>query len=242
MISITTEQMRTVDDLAINKYHITLKQMMELAGFNLAGLARYLSGSNLNNKKIVILAGKGNNGGGGLVSARHMSNLGAEVKIVLSQKKDLKKAVLHQVKILQKMNLIIEYFDEKINLDKIFQNSDLIVDALIGYNLKGNPNGPVSDMIKAVNDSNSLVLSLDVPSGFDSEKDLVSLPCIKADYTMTLALPKKGFFNKDNLKYIGTIYIADIGIPPILFNELNISVGNLFDNYLSITNCRELMV
>ncbi len=84
MITITADQMRLVDELAVNKYNILLEEMMELAGYHLMELAYTIMEKSLKNKKIVVLAGKGNNGGGGLVAARHLHNRGADVQIILS--------------------------------------------------------------------------------------------------------------------------------------------------------------
>ena len=74
MISLTADEMRRVDDLATGKYKIHLEQMMELAGYNLARCAHKSLNGSLTEKRVVVLAGKGNNGGGGLVAARHLSN------------------------------------------------------------------------------------------------------------------------------------------------------------------------
>ena len=76
MISVTAEQMRRIDELATEKYRIKLEQMMELAGFHLAVLAKKVLRVSFDNKGVVVMAGKGNNGGGGLVAARHLSNWG----------------------------------------------------------------------------------------------------------------------------------------------------------------------
>lgn len=76
MIAITAEQMQRVDEIAVDKYRILLVQMMELAGFHLASLTKKKLNGSVEEKRIVILTGKGNNGGGGLVAARELSNWG----------------------------------------------------------------------------------------------------------------------------------------------------------------------
>ena len=93
MISITADEMKQVDDISTRLFGIKLEEMMELAGFHLAQLSKQILNESVQGKKIIILAGKGNNGGGGLVSARHLTNLGADTKIILSSKSGLNSTV-----------------------------------------------------------------------------------------------------------------------------------------------------
>jgi NAD(P)H-hydrate epimerase len=81
---LTTEQMIEVDRLMIEEYGILLIQMMENAGRNLAEQARRMVGGELTGRRIVVLCGRGNNGGGGMVAARHLNNRGAMVEVVLA--------------------------------------------------------------------------------------------------------------------------------------------------------------
>ena len=99
---ITTEQMREVDRAMIEDYGIDLIQMMENAGRNLAHLARdRFLGGNPTGKKIVVLAGKGGNGGGALVCARRLHNYGADVRVfVIADKADFTPIPQHQFDIL----------------------------------------------------------------------------------------------------------------------------------------------
>ena len=85
MIAVSANQMQRVDEIAVRKYGILLVQMMELAGFHLASLIKQKMGGSVVDKRIVILAGKGNNGGGGLVAARFLSNWEGIIEVILSQ-------------------------------------------------------------------------------------------------------------------------------------------------------------
>jgi NAD(P)H-hydrate epimerase len=76
---ITTQQMVEVDRLMIEAYDIQLIQMMENAGRNLAELGRRMLGGDVRSKRIAVLCGAGNNGGGGMVAARHLHNWGADI-------------------------------------------------------------------------------------------------------------------------------------------------------------------
>jgi hypothetical protein len=112
----------------IEELHIELPQMMENAGRNLADLAlRRFSPST-----VVVLAGSGGNGGGGLVGARHLANRGATVQVVVSRPRDLAPVPAHQLDILRRVGL---------DITDAPRPADLVVDALIGYSLRGDPIG-----------------------------------------------------------------------------------------------------
>ncbi len=230
MIVITADQMRLVDELAVNKYNILLEEMMELAGYHLTELAYTIMKKSLKNKKIVVLAGKGNNGGGGLVAARHLHNRGADVHIILSTGTGLKNAVEGRLKTLKELKLPILYHEREDDSCKLLNEAHLIIDALIGYGLKSDPKYPASQLIDHVNDSGSIVLSLDVPTGIDSTKGNIYNKCIRADHTMTLALPKQGLLKENARSYIGSLYLADIGIPGALYEELGLDIEDIFQH------------
>ena len=230
MITITADQMRLVDKLAVNKYNILLEEMMELAGYHLMELAYTIMEKSLNNKKIVVLAGKGNNGGGGLVAARHLHNRGADVHIILSTNKGLKAAVKGRLKTLKELQLPIMHYKREDDSSKLLNEAHLIIDALIGYGLNSDPKYPISQLIDHVNNSDSIVLSLDVPTGIDSTEGNIYNKCIQADHTMTLAMPKQGLLKENARSYIGSLYLADIGIPGVLYKELGLDIENIFQN------------
>ena len=117
---LSTEQMVEVDRMMIEEYQITLIQMMENAGRNLAELARRMLGGQVSDRSIAILSGAGNNGGGGLVAARHLHNWGAEISLVLAfEPAKLKEVPAHQWHILQKMGI-------KLDEEPALQKADLI--------------------------------------------------------------------------------------------------------------------
>lgn len=230
MIAITADQMRLVDELAVNKYNIMLEEMMELAGYHLMELVFTIMEKSLKNKKIVVLAGKGNNGGGGLVAARHLHNRGAEVHIILSNATGLKAAVKARLKTLKRLQLPIIHHEREDNSSKLLNEAHLIIDALIGYGLNSDPKYPISQLIDHVNGSDSIVLSLDVPTGLDSTEGNIYDRCIRAEHTMTLALPKQGLLKENARSHVGSLYLADIGIPGELYKELGFDIENIFQD------------
>jgi NAD(P)H-hydrate epimerase len=224
---ISTGQMREVDRAMIEDYGITLIQMMEYAGRNLARLAQRLFTKEANGKPVLILAGSGGNGGGALVCARHLHNWGHEIRIGLSKPDQAFTGIpLHQLNILKKLGIDITS-DSSPGPE---QKPALIIDGLIGYSLSGPASGLSADWIGWVNQQNCPVLSLDVPSGLDATQGFLSEPVIRATATMTLALPKTGLVKESAGKFVGDLYLADIGVPPQLYARppLSLMVGNLF--------------
>ncbi|MFW9993779.1 MAG: NAD(P)H-hydrate epimerase [Candidatus Odinarchaeota archaeon] len=223
---VTVEQMREIDRVMIEEYQIQLIQMMENAGRNLAQLSRSRFLSNPEEKSVLVLAGTGGNGAGGLVSARHLHNWGADVSVLLAKiPSEYLGVPAHQLTILQRMGLNADLFSSKTIPSRI----DLIIDAILGYSLSGNPRGLVAEMIRWVKNTMAPVLALDNPSGIDPD-GIIYEPAIKATATMTLALPKEGFKSETVKKYLGELYLADIGVPLDLYSRMGIDLnsGSLF--------------
>lgn len=221
--TLTTQQMVEVDRLMIEEYRIELIQMMENAGRNFAELTRRQLGGMVVGKSIAILCGAGNNAGGGLVAARHLHNWGADVRLHLAfASSRFKDIPAHQWDILKQMGL-----DSK--KEPQLSKSDLILDALIGYGLKGDPRRPVASWIEKANKSGRPILALDTPSGLDTTSGVPGNPCLKAVATLTLALPKVGLLTDMAKKYTGVLYLADISVPPELYQKLGLEVPNLFE-------------
>ena len=224
--AITTEQMREVDRLMIDDYGIELIQMMENAGRNLAALSRvrFLGGEPAG-KHVLVLAGSGGNGGGGLVAARWLHNWGANLHVITTKFMDEIKGVpAHQLNILQKLGVQVYWPDEV----ESHPPADLILDTIIGYSLQGAPRGASADLIKLANSSGTSILSLDVPSGIDSTTGKIYEPAIQATATMTLALPKTGLLVDHAQPWVGELYLADISVPPELYERLGLEVRPIF--------------
>jgi NAD(P)H-hydrate epimerase len=214
--------MRRVDELMVDAYGISLLQMMENAGHQLAALARRLLDGSIQDRCITILCGAGNNGGGGMVAARHLHNWGARVQVQLAAKPErLKDVPSHQWRTVTVLGL-----DAKVTPD--LGQSDLIVDALIGYGLSGNPRPDVAEWIDRANAAHCPVLALDTPSGLDVTNGIPALPCVRATATMTLALPKTGLLAAPARPFVGQLYLADIGVPPELYQHMGLGVPAMF--------------
>ena len=216
--AVTVEQMTEIDRLMMEDYHIGLVQMMENAGLQLACFARkrFLNG-HPKDKTVTILAGSGSNGGGAMVCARHLSNWGAHV--IFSSTKalgDYQGILAHQSHILSTLPVTVlqpEQWHETVS-------ADLIIDGLIGYSLKGDPTGLTAERIEWINHSPDHVLSLDCPSGLDMDTGFPASPCVYADATLTLGLPKTGLMMDEVKEFVGELYLADISIPGDLLQKL----------------------
>lgn len=211
--AIDVEQMREVDRAMIEDYRIELIQMMENAGRNLADLAR----RRFSPRSVTVLAGSGGNGGGGLVAARHLHNRGTSVSVSLASE-NLSPVAAHQLDILTRMG--VEVRDEPVA-------ATLVIDALIGYSLDGPARGRYRDLIEWANLTGSSVLALDTPSGLDLTTGTPHPPCVRADATMTLALPKVGLARAQQ---VGELFLADISVPASLFSTMGLVVPPVFES------------
>ncbi len=214
---LSTDQMREVDRLMIEVYHIELIQMMENAGRHLAALARErFLGGDPHHKRVAILAGTGGNGGGAMVCARWLHNAGSRVEVFLAAAaEEFSSVPAHQLDILHRMDVPVTQADHFTDDRK----PDLIIDGLIGYSLKGTPREPIASLIRAANATDCPILSLDTPSGLDTATGAVSDPTIQAAATMTLALPKEGLRHERARSFVGELYLANISIPFELYAQ-----------------------
>ena len=106
--------------------------------------------------------------------------------------------------------------------------ADLVVDALIGYALDGPPTGSAAALIEAANDHPAPTFGLDLPSGLDATTGTALTPGIRADATLTLALPKRGLWAPWAHAASGELYLADIGVPEAVYRRLGMCVGPIF--------------
>lgn len=229
--SVTAKEMREIDRLMVEEMGIGLAQMMEHAGRNLTEAARTLLEGEVKGRKIVVLVGPGNNGGGGMVAARHLVNGGASVAVVLAQDPTrLKELPAHQHATLNRMGVRIGVFDsgESEEVAAWMGPSDLVIDALLGYSLIGPPRGPIAWIIRQANEAGHPILALDLPSGLHPDTGEVADPCIRAHATLTLALPKRGLLVPPAKPYVGRLWVGDIGVPSSLYRRLGLSIGPLF--------------
>lgn len=214
--------MRTVDRIAEDRFSLSVLQMMENAGRNLALHAMQFGPEA---GRIVVLAGPGGNGGGGLSCTRHLHNHGFHVDLLLTHDPDtLRGPAETQYRILKEAGLQNQ---NPSALPTLLSGAALIIDALLGYSLKGPPQGLFHEFIVASNESSIPILSLDLPSGTDATTGEMPGVAISPVRTLTLALPKRGLRDIP-----GQLFLGDIGIPPELYQHLGIDLEPVFtENY-----------
>ena len=194
---IDVAQIRRADEVGPAQFDISILQMMEHAGAAVAEVLAALAPPG----GVVILAGKGNNGAVGLCAARHIAARGRFVEVVLLDD-ELTEPGRHHLATLKAMG--IEPRREP-------RESQVVVDALVGYGLHGPLNGRARELADSAR--SKWTLSLDVPSGLGEEG------AVRADVTVTLGLPKRG------LERVERLFLADIGLPEQLWRSIDVAAG-----------------
>ncbi len=221
---VTSSQMRSIDKKTIEGIGIPGLELMEKAGHGVALIAKEMLGDPAS-KVVVIFCGRGNNGGDGFVVGRYLSQWGAQVRFFLTAKKDevegdarinLEKAVGLDLP-------IVEILKEDGIPDRI--KGDLIVDALFGTGFSGEIKGYMKDIIERINSSDIPVLAVDIPSGLHADTGRFTGPCVKADRTVTMALPKIGHFFFPGKEMSGKVSVVDIGVPSHVVDEEKIDLN-----------------
>ncbi len=162
-----------------------------------------------------------------MVCARRLHNWGASVRVILATPPErLGDVPRHQLTALERMGVPVVTAIEDAGLPP----ADLIVDALIGYSLRGAPEGVTANLILAANGHSAPILALDVPSGVDTTTGTAYQPAIMATATLTLALPKEGLRSALAREHVGELYLGDISVPPELYGRppLSLKVGPVF--------------
>jgi len=209
--ALTRDQMTEIDRLMVEEAHISLLQMMENAGRALAEFVvnRYQP------TRVTLFAGRGGNGGGGLVAARHLSNRGITVDVVTSSPMpDYVGVPAHQIRALAAT--AVRFTPEPPPAP------DVVIDSLIGYSLSGPPRGRVLDLIASMTRTDTPIVALDIPSGVDSTSGESPGTSVKATSTLTLALPKTGLALSPNT---GSLHLADISVPATLYQRIGVEVA-----------------
>jgi NAD(P)H-hydrate epimerase len=148
-----------------------------------------------------------------MAAARHLANWGVEVSVVLAREAAaLSPAAAHQLDVLNRMG--VEVLAAPVPVD-------LVLDALIGYSLRGDPRGATADLIEWTAAQPAPVLALDTPSGLEATTGAPGSPCVSATATLTLAAPKTGLLRAPEA---GDLYLADISVPPAVYRAFDMDM------------------
>lgn len=210
------DQMRRIDKFASDKYNIPGIVLMENAATSCV-----LEVTQFNS--FTVLCGKGNNGGDGLAVARKLVNMGKEVNIYLVLGEDFKGDAQINYDILKAMGIVFKTTENSLELKSDILSSECVVDAIFGTGIKGEITSEVTRVIDLVNEFGKYILSVDVPSGINSDTGEVLTKAVKADKTVTFAAYKAGLLLFPAADYAGEVVCADISIPKALLDDIKMN-------------------
>ena len=211
--SVNQDQMIEVDRFMIEELGINLFQMMENAGSTIARIVRtkYLVAGE--ERGVNIAAGPGGNGGGALVAGRRLAALGVPIHVCLGRaESEMSPVAGHQLNALRNSgNVSVS--------NTLSADAFVTIDGLIGYSLKGEPNGQSAELIAEINEHPAPVVSVDVPSGFSVAEQTLAAVHVNATDTATLAANKVGLDAAEVSGAVGNIYLCDIAVPSGILDE-----------------------
>ncbi len=217
MFVVTAEQMREMDRLTIQKHGVPSLTLMERAGECIAAaiLERFLAPAK---KGVLIVAGKGNNGGDGFVIARLLKKKRIPCEVaLLADRKDLSPDAAHNCEAFRKLKgKVTKIADGGIaTLERVVAGKGLLVDAILGTGIKSEVRGLYAGAIDLLNASGVPVVAVDIPSGLDSDRGTPLGTSIQAEMTVSLGYPKLGQVIYPGIDFVGDLVVADIGIPTL---------------------------
>jgi NAD(P)H-hydrate epimerase len=211
--SMSRDEVRSVDRRAIEEYGMPGIVLMENAGRGCADLLVSLGISG----KVIVVAGKGNNGGDGFVIARHLENRGYQASVLLvADPADLKGDALTNYRIIKAAGTPIRILGaepDQVQLKRELESADWIIDALLGTGTQGTIREPFFSVIAAINEAGAKVLAVDLPSGLDCDTGEPLGCCVRANRTATFVARKLGFDAPGAVEFTGLVHVIDIGVP-----------------------------
>ena len=222
MIVVTAEEMREMDRLTIQKYQVPSLTLMERAGEGLARaiLERF---GRLAKKGVLVVAGKGNNGGDGFVVARLLKKKRIPCEVaLLARTEELSPDAGHKLRAFLKLRgKVTEIDGTRLELlDQRIGKNAVIVDAILGTGMKNEVRGLFADAMTLMNVSGLPIVAVDIPSGLDSDKGTPLGVVTQAEMTVALAYPKLGEVIYPGVKFVGELVVVDIGIVPEALAEV----------------------
>jgi hydroxyethylthiazole kinase-like uncharacterized protein yjeF len=222
---LTAAETREVDRLTTERQGIPSLMLMENAGKNVAAFIKHRF-TKLGRRRIVILCGKGNNGGDGFVVARHLLEMGARATVCLfadpAEVRGDAAANLKRWQDAARELRIVHDTSEWQAAKAPLASADIIVDALLGTGVRGPVEGLLKEVIEDANRRRpeAAVVAVDIPSGLLADTGETQGGAVTANYTVTFTAPKRGFFLGSAAQQVGQLIVRDIGSPPELVEEV----------------------
>ncbi len=225
---VTASQMHQLDRRATEEYGIPSLLLMENAGLQTV-LELERAFPHLARSRVAVVCGKGNNGGDGLVVARHLFNRGITVEVfLLARQTEIKGDARTNLEIIRKLGVSFYEVTTSHELEAIrgvIERADVVVDAILGTGTIGSAKGLFEEAIELLNRSGKPIVALDIPSGLNSDEGVIPYPSINAVLTVTFGLPKRGLILYPAASCAGRVVTVDIGLPRQLLTDSFLDVS-----------------
>ncbi len=226
---VTTSQMRELDRRTIEEGNTPGDVLMDRAGQGVADTVRRTAEvAGFYSPYVLLVAGRGNNGGDAFAAARHLKEMNYGVEVWLAgAANEVKGDALKHLSRMRTAGVTLRELPTKEDWDDALDNrfvADVLVDGILGTGSSGPARGPAAGAIQYINrqSQDSLVIAIDLPSGLDGDTGVAEGDVVKADVTVTMGLPKRGLLEPAALEYVGSVEVVDIGIPEEYLADLTL--------------------
>jgi NAD(P)H-hydrate epimerase len=220
--ALTADQVAALDRAAVAG-GVSVMQLMEIAGLQVARAAWRMIDDHP--ATVVVIAGRGNNGGDGLVAARHLATWGCRVSVLLLTEREQLEGLLKAHADSAELNGVsLDTADSVGTNADALASAALFLDGILGTGLHSAPRERAAAVIRALNAIGSRVLSIDIPSGMDATTGEIFDPCARATATVTLAAVKAGLWSRAAAEVAGELWVADIGMPRYAWQSAGLEV------------------
>jgi ADP-dependent NAD(P)H-hydrate dehydratase / NAD(P)H-hydrate epimerase len=217
---LTSEQVARLDAAAL-ELGVTTLQLMEIAGWQVARCAWQRIGRRP--REIAVVAGHGNNGGDGLVAARHLATWGCAVRVlVAADESRVVGLVRDHIVVARRCGVEVTVSADPAAAQSGTAGATLVLDAILGTGLRSAPRDLPSGAIRALNAGKAPILSVDVPSGLDATTGEAFDPCVRATLTCALTAMKRGLWSEAGGIHAGELWVADIGMPATAWERVGL--------------------
>ncbi|MBW2703729.1 MAG: NAD(P)H-hydrate epimerase [Deltaproteobacteria bacterium] len=226
---LSADEIRRIDKQSIEEIGIPGCVLMEVAGRAVAETAEALI---VDEGRVLVVCGKGNNGGDGFVAARHLLTHGHEVSCALLGETDaLQGDAAQNAQIFTNLGGVITACLDEDAIDSLaFDDLDLVVDALFGIGLSKDVTGLYAQVIDRMNASTAPLIAVDMPSGVSADTGQILGRGLRADVTVTFGAPKRGQLFFPGADLCGDLHVVDIGLPPQAFEDKGLSLWLLAEH------------
>jgi NAD(P)H-hydrate epimerase len=225
--AVSWDKVRTLSSIALRQADAEARsalgieplELMEVAGWQIARFVNVFMGG-IRGKRVVVVAGPGNNGGDALVAARFLQQRGAIVSASIVSARDPNSLAGRQALTIRRLGIPI--LDAPQGVDP---SADVLIDGLFGTGIRLPLREPALRIINAMNATGRPIVAIDVPSGLDADTGVGAEAAVHAAATVTLVAPKAGLARAPNA---GRVFVADIGMPVVLFGADREAIAALY--------------